>query len=399
MLMTKSAVARHLMAGLAFAIGLTLAPPSRAEAPDAAGPLDTKAKQAIIVDGETGAVLFEREADTPFPPASLAKLMTMEVVFEALEAGTLKLDQEFTVSEHAWRTGGAPSGTSTMFAKIKSRIPLDALIRGTIVQAANDAAIVIAEGVAGSEEAFAERMDAEARALGLGKSRFVNPTGLPASGQQVTVRDLTVLARHIQKTHPDFYRIYSQPDFEWNKILQRNRNPLLPMGIGATGMGTGYTEASGYSLVGVTEKDGRKTFIALGGLASSEERAQEARRLLEWTNTRFRREELFASGARVGSAAVFGGVRSGVSLLVKEPVVLYVPSDRLESVTAHIQYDGPLQAPIIEGSKVGRLEVRIDDRISVAKDLYAGEAVDQGTLAERALDGVQELAFGWIKSL
>lgn len=393
--MTPATVVRNFVA--AVLLGSFLSGPAMA-APDA-GPLETSAKQAIVVDGETGAVLFERDADTPFPPASLAKLMTMEVVFAALKAGRLRLHQEFPVSEHAWRTGGAPSGTSTMFAKLKSKVPLEALIRGIVVQAANDAAIVVAEGMAGSEADFAEEMNASGKAIGLVQSRFVNPTGLPAPEQQVTVRDLTILARHIKDTYPDFYRIYSEPDFEWNKIRQRNRNPLLPMNIGATGMGTGYTEASGYSLVGVTERNGRETFIALGGLSSIEERAAEAKRLLEWSDSRFQREELFASGSRVGSAVVFGGTRSDVSLLTKEAIVAYIPSDRADSVSAHVEYDGPLLAPIQLGAKIGRIEIKIDDKISVTKDLFAGEAVGQGTLADRALDAAKELAFGWIKSL
>lgn len=359
----------------------------------------TKAKQAIIVDGETGAILFEKDADTPFPPASLAKLMTMEVVFTALAEGRLRLDQELPVSEYAWRAGGAPSGTSTMFAKINSRVPLEALIRGTIIQAANDAAIVIAEGIAGSEAAFAAVMNETARGLGLTASTFVNPTGLPAEGQTVTVRDLSILARHIHAAHRDLYRIYAEPYFEWNGIFQRNRNPLLPLDVGATGMGTGFTEASGYSLVGVTEKNGRTTFLALGGLASVKERADEARRLLEWSNGSFRREELFKVSAPVGNATVYGGVEASLPLVTREPIVAYVPNDRPLSVSAQIRYEGPLRAPIAAGDKVARLEVLIDDRVSVSRDLYAGSAVAQGTFTSRAIDAAQELAFGWIRAL
>ncbi|MBC8130321.1 MAG: D-alanyl-D-alanine carboxypeptidase [Rhizobiaceae bacterium] len=361
--------------------------------------METKARQAIVVDGETGAVLFEKDADTPFPPASLAKLMTMEVVFTAIEEGRIAPSQEFPVSEYAWRTGGAPSGTSTMFAKIKSLVPIDALIRGTIVQAANDAAIIIAEGMAGSEATFAGIMNETARSLGLKNSTFVNPTGLPAEGQFVTVRDLTVLARRIREAHGAFYTIYAQPDFEWNGIFQRNRNPLLALDVGATGMGTGFTEESGYSLVGVTEKGGRITIIALGGLASVKERAEEAKRLLDWSNTSFRREELFTAGNPVGRATVYGGVASEVGLVTREPIVAYIPKDRPMSVTAHVRYEGPLRAPIAEGARVGQIEVRIDDKVSVSRDLYAEGQVVEGTFASQALDAAQELAFGWIKSL
>jgi D-alanyl-D-alanine carboxypeptidase (penicillin-binding protein 5/6) len=361
--------------------------------------VDSKARQALIVDGETGAVLFEKDSATPFPPASLAKLMTMEVVFEAIEAGRLSPAQEFSVSEYAWRTGGAPSGTSTMFAKLNSSVAVEALIRGTIVQAANDAAIVLAEGIAGSEAAFAQLMNQTAQTLGLTHSTFVNPTGLPADGQAVTARDLVKLARHIQATHRQYYPIYAEPSFEWNKIFQRNRNPLLAMNIGATGMGTGYTEASGYSLVGVTERDGRTTFIALGGLDSIKDRTEEARRLLDWSNTSFSRKQLFAAGAQVGSASVFGGGKAEVKLVTKDAVVAYVPQDRPDRVTARVRYAGPLRAPIAAGDKVGEIEVRIDDKVSVAHPLYAAETIEQGTFAARALDAAQELAFGWIRSL
>jgi D-alanyl-D-alanine carboxypeptidase (penicillin-binding protein 5/6) len=208
-----------------------------------------------------------------------------------------------------------------------------------------------------------------------------------------------VLARHIQEAHGQFYGIYAQPEFEWNKIKQRNRNPLLAMNIGATGMGTGYTEASGYSLVGVTQQNGRTTFMALGGLASIPERTEEARRLLTWSNTAFRREQLYAAGASVGTATVYGGDQASVALLTREAVTAYVPSERPETVTAVVRYDGPLQAPIDAGARIGRIEVNIDGQLSVAHDLYAGQSVARGTFAMRALDAAQELAFGWIKSL
>lgn len=386
---------RAVFGSIALACLLHLSPALGAEP----AMVESKAKQALIVDGETGAVLFEKDPDTRFRPASLAKLMTMEVVFEAIEAGRLSPTQEFPVSEHAWRTGGAPSGTSTMFAKLNSSVSVEALIRGTIVQAANDAAIVLAEGIAGSEAAFAAQMNETAKTLGLTDSTFVNPTGLPAEGQAVTARDLVRLARHIQAKHRQFYTIYAEPSFEWNKIFQRNRNPLLAMNIGATGMGTGYTEAAGYSIIGVTEREGRTTFIALGGLESIKDRTEEARRLLDWSNASFRRKQLFAAGASVGSATVFGGGQAEVKLVTREAVVAYVPQDRPERVTARVRYDGPLRAPVAAGQQVGEVEVRIDDKVSVAHPLYAAESVDQGTFAARALDAAQELAFGWIRSL
>lgn len=394
--MTLFAAARRRLALLGFALATSISPGMAA---DAWLPNETKAKQAMVVDGETGAVLFEKDADQPFPPASLAKLMTMEVVFEAVDAKKVRLDQMFPVSDHAWRTGGVPSGASTMFAKLKSQIPLDALIRGTIVQAANDAAIIIAEGMAGSEEAFAGLMNDRARQIGLAASTFVNPTGLPAPGQRVTARDLVTLARHIEEKHPDLYRIYSEPEFEWNKITQRNRNPLLQLDVGATGMGTGYTEAAGYSMVGVTQKDGRKTLLVLGGLPTIKDRQDESKRMIEWSNSAFHREVLFQAGKEAGRATVYGGLAPDLSMVTREPVVAFVPNTKPESMTARIVYDAPLRAPIAQGEKVGRIEIAINGKASVTHDLYAAQAVEQGTFAGRALDAAQELAFGWIRSL
>ncbi|KAB0682085.1 D-alanyl-D-alanine carboxypeptidase [Aureimonas leprariae] len=362
-------------------------------------PRDTKAAQALVMDGETGAILFEKNADKPFPPASLAKLMAMEVVFEAVDKHKVRLDQTFPVSDHAWRTGGAPSGASTMFAKLKSQVPLDALIRGVIVQAANDAAIVIAEGMSGSEEAFAGLMNDRARQLGLAGSTFVNPTGLPAPGQKVTARDLATLARHIEEAHPDLYRIYSEPQFEWNKITQRNRNPLLQQELGATGMGTGFTEAGGYSMVGVTQQDGRKTFMILGGLPTIKDRQDDARRMIEWSNSAFRRDVLFDAGARVGKASIYGGLQPEIDIVTHEPLVAFVPTDKPERVKARVAYDWPLRAPIEDGQKVGRIEVTIDDSVSVVHDVFAATKVEQGSFAGRALDAAQELALGWIRAL
>ncbi len=384
------------LAGLAIGFASVVA---GAQAAEPWTPAASKATQSLVVDGETGAILFEKNSAKAFPPASLAKIMTMEVVFEALRTRKVRLDQPFPVSEHAWRTGGAPSGTSTMFAKVRSSIPLDALIRGTIVQAANDAAIVIAEGMAGSESAFAGLMNARARELGMTGSVFANPTGLPASGQSVTARDLVVLARHVEGAHKDFYRLYAEPEFQWNEITQRNRNPLLRLNLGATGMSTGFTEAGGYSIVGVTEREGRKTFLVLGGLPSVKDREDEARRVIEWANSTFDRKVLFAAGTTVGRAAIYGGLVPEIVAVAREDVVALVPRDGPEKVKARVIYDWPLSAPLAAGDRVGRMEVLIGDTVTLSRDVFAADAVEQGSFAARALDAAQELAFGWIRSL
>lgn len=358
---------------------------------------ETKAGQAFMIDAETGTILFSKDADKLIPPASLAKLMTMEVVFQALKAGRHTLDDTFLVSENAWRTGGAGSGGSTMFAKLKSTIRLEDLIQGVVVQSANDGCIIIAEGMAGTEENFARLMTERARAIGLGQSIFKNSNGLPAEGQVVTVRELALLGRHIWKEYPDFYKYYSQPQFTWNKITQKNRNPLLAMDIGADGMKTGFTEESGYAIVGSVSRDGKRVFAALSGMASERERAEEARKMLDWGMRAFQKVELFSADETVGEAEVFGGAKAGVALKAKGPVNVFVPITNSDRLVARIVYEGPLTAPVEEGARVGVLRVWIGDLMSQETPLYAAEPVGLGSLHQRALDAVGELFVGWLR--
>jgi D-alanyl-D-alanine carboxypeptidase (penicillin-binding protein 5/6) len=365
--------------------------------PAAAQLFETKAKQAFMIDGETGTILFSKEPDALIPPASLAKLMTMEVVFNAIKAGRYTLDDTFQVSENAWRTGGAGSGGSTMFAELKSTIRLGDLIQGVIVQSANDGCIVIAEGMAGSEANFAALMTERARELGLEKSVFKNSHGLPAEGQVVTVRELVALARHIWREYPDFYKYYSQPQFTWNKITQRNRNPLLTMDIGADGLKTGFTEESGYAIVGSVSRDGKRLFAALSGMTSERERAEEARKMLDWGMRAFKKTELFAEGDVVGEASVYGGEKSGVALRAEGPVSIFVPITNSDRLVARIVYQGPVVAPVEEGTRIGLLRVWIGDVLSQETPLYAAESVGRGALHERALDAIGELMVGWMR--
>ena len=362
-----------------------------------AQPFETKASEALLIDAETGTILFSKDPDRPIPPASLAKLMTMEVVFHALKAGKITLDDSFTVSENAWRRGGAPSGGSTMFAALKSTIQLRDLIQGVIVQSANDGCIIIAEGMAGDEEKFVALMNERARQIGLKGSVFKNPSGLPAEGQKVTMRDLVTLAAHIWREYPEFYKYYAQPDFTWNKILQRNRNPLLNMGIGADGMGTGFTEESGYAIVASASNGNRRVFAAMGGMKSDRERAEEARKLLAWSMQAFEKANLFAGGEVVGEAVVYGGSKAGLPLKAEGPVSLYIPAEAGASISARIVYDGPVLAPVEEGTRVGKLEVRVAGTISRETPLYAAESVPLGAIHQRALDAVKELLTGWLR--
>jgi len=362
-----------------------------------AAPFETKAKQAFMIDATSGTILFSKNADDLIPPASLAKLMTMETVFHAIGEGKVSLDDEFTVSEHAWRTGGAPSGSSTMFAKLKSSIRLEDLIRGVIVQSANDGAIVIAEGMSGSEVKFASEMNKRASAIGLTKSIFKNPTGLPADGQVVTARELAMLGMHIWRSYPQFYTIYSEPDFTWNKITQRNRNPLLGMEIGADGMKTGFTEASGYAIVGSAERAGTRVFLAMSGMASDKERAEEARKLLEWGMVGFSRVPLFAADEVVGAVPIFGGDQTSLTLRAKGPIAIPLPRDAGETLAARIVYQGPIVAPVEEGKQIGSLKVWLGDTLAQETPLYAAASVPTGSFHQRAWAAVRELAVGWMR--
>ncbi|MBE7185489.1 MAG: D-alanyl-D-alanine carboxypeptidase [Methylobacterium mesophilicum] len=360
---------------------------------------ETRAGQAFMVDAETGTILFSKDADKLVPPASLAKLMTMEVVFRNLKTGQNTLDDTFHVSENAWRKGGTSSGGSTMFAKLNSQIRLEDLIQGVVIQSANDGCIVIAEGMAGSEENFAAMMTERARAIGLEKSVFKNSTGLPAEGQVVTMRELALLAMHIWREYPDRYRYYSQTEFTWNKIKQRNRNPLLAMDIGADGMKTGFTEESGYAIVGSVNRDGKRLFAAMSGMASDKERAVESRKLLEWGMRAFRKLPVFAEGETVGEASVYGGMKSTVALKAGGPVSLFVPVANRDKLVARIEYQGPVRAPVESGAPIGKLKVWLGDTLSQETPLFAAESVATGTLQQRAVDAASELMTGWTRRL
>ena len=359
--------------------------------------IETSAAQAFMVDVETGTVLFSKEADAVFAPASLAKLMTMEVVFHAIGEGKLSLDDTFPVSENAWRTGGAPSGTSTMFAALKSSVAVRDLVRGVVVQQANDGCIVLAEGLAGSESAFAEMMNERARALGLTGSHFVNATGLPAEGQKTTVRDLVTLSTHLRQAHPDLFAIYAEPSFEWNKIYQLNRNPLLKFDLGADGLATGWSKEGGFAIAGSASRDGRRLLLAMSGLASDSQRADEARRMLEWGNKAFQRQEIFRDGELVGLAQTYGGAKGGVALKARGPISILVPVDNRERLIARIVYEGPIEAPVEAGVEVGKLKVWVGESLRQETPLYTAEQVSVGGLHRRALDAIEELLIGWTR--
>ena len=385
---TLQTVMIRLLVVLAVTVGIA--------APASAQLFSTRAEQAVLLDANTGTVLFAKNADDQVPPASLAKLMTMEVVFHALKVGRLSMDDEFQVSENAWRTGGAVSGGSTMFAELGSSIRVEDLIQGVIVQSANDGCIIIAEGMAGSEGLFARLMNARAREIGLNNSIFMNSTGLPDPLQKVTMRDLAKLADHIRREYPEYYKYYSQPQFTWNKILQRNRNPLLTMDIGADGMKTGYTEESGYAIVGSINKDGRRLIAAMSGLPDQRARGEEARKLLEWGLRAFEPYQIFEKNEEIGNVRLYGGEQLTVPVTVKEDLSILLPITDRDNMKARIIYTGPIMAPVEEGQEIATLKVWIGDNLSQETPLYAAYSVGLGPIHRRALDALTELAFGWI---
>jgi len=385
---TLQTVLIRLLVTLALFVGVI--------APASAQLFETRAKQAVLLDANTGTILFAKNADEQVPPASLAKLMTMEVVFHALKVGRLSMDDEFQVSENAWRTGGAVSGGSTMFAELGSSIRVEDLIQGVIVQSANDGCIIIAEGMAGSEGLFARLMNARAREIGLDNSIFTNSTGLPDPLQKVTMRDLAKLADYIRREYPEYYKYYSQPQFTWNKILQRNRNPLLTMDIGADGMKTGYTEESGYAIVGSIKKDGRRLIVAMSGLEDQRARGEEARKLLEWGLRAFEPYLIFKKDEEIGNVRLYGGEQLTVPVTVKEDLSILLPIADRDNMKARVIYTGPIIAPVEKGQEIATLKVWIGDNLSQETPLYAAYSVGLGPIHRRALDALTELAFGWI---
>jgi D-alanyl-D-alanine carboxypeptidase (penicillin-binding protein 5/6) len=368
----------------------TAAPAPKKEAPKKDEPNIT-APHAILVDAENGGVLFERDPDKLIFPASLAKLMTAEYVFHELKEGRIKLTDEFTISENAWRKGGAPSHGSTMFAAIYSKVSVDDLLHGMIIQSANDACIALAEGLAGNEAAFGAKLTQRARAIGLEKSVFTNSNGLPDPGEQVTTRELAILARHIIHTYPDFYPLFSQPEFTWNKIRQQNRNPLLGAMAGADGLKTGFTKEAGYGLVGSAVQNGLRLIAVVNGVNTAKERAEEAKKLLEWGFRNFEQRILFAEGQTIGTAKVYGGASGRVPLVANGEVRVMLPKTGAEKLIARIVYQGPVPAPVAEGTPIGNLKVWRSDNLILTMPLKASESVGRGNMPQRAFDAVTEM--------
>jgi D-alanyl-D-alanine carboxypeptidase (penicillin-binding protein 5/6) len=353
---------------------------------------------ALLLDMESDSVLFEKNGDELVAPASTAKLMTLEYVFNEIKQGRVKLTDEYVISENAWRKGGAPSHGSTMFAAIHSRVSLDDLIHGIIIDSANDACIAIAEGMAGNEAEFGAKLTQRAREIGLEKSTFTNATGYSDPNLRVTPRELAQLARHIIQTYPEFYPLFSEREFTWNKIRQQNRNPLLAMGIGADGLKTGETNEAGFNLVGSAVQNEMREIVVVTGAKSDKERGDEARKMLDWGFRAFEARVLFAEGQTIGEAKVFGGDRGYVPLVGPGTIRLMMPRSGGGRLIARLVYTGPVQAPVTKGQSIGKLKVWRGDNLALEVPLKAADDVGKGSMSHRAMDAATELVIGLFRA-
>jgi D-alanyl-D-alanine carboxypeptidase (penicillin-binding protein 5/6) len=348
------------------------APPPSPPALTPLGPLDTAARQAIMVDFDTGAVLMEKNPDERMPPSSMSKLMTMYVVFDLLKQGRLQLDQGLPVSERAWRMGG-----SKMFVQIGTQVSVENLARGVIVQSGNDACIVLAEGISGSEQQFAELMNEYGRRIGLRNSNFRNSTGWPDPEHRMTARDLATLAQRIITDFPDYYRFYNERSFRWNDISQENRNPTLARVPGADGLKTGHTEEAGYGLTASAMRNGRRLILVVNGLGSMRQRAEESERLLEWGFREFDNVVIFRAAETVEEVPVYLGDKPTVPLVAGRDLVLTLPRQWRRNLQARVRYDAPVPAPVAKGRELGRLFVSGQGVPEMEVPLIAGADIER----------------------
>lgn len=342
---------------------------------------ETRAEAAYVIDQTTGTVLLSKNAEVPLPPASMSKLMTIYMAFEAVADGRLQIDERLPVSAHAAGYTG-----STMFLDTTDRVSVENLLRGIIVLSGNDASAVLAEGIAGSEPDFARMMNDRAAQMGLTHSTFVNSNGWPAAGHRMSMRDLGTLANRLITDYPTFYPLFSETRFEFDgraPANSNNRNPLLGLGIGADGLKTGHTQEAGYGLVGSAKQDDRRVIFVITGLQSQEARAEEAERIVNWAFNQFAQSDVVRAGTKIADADVWMGEFDTVGLTVSKDVSLLVPSINRGKVDAELIYASPLPAPITEGQTVGELVIRLDDLPDTRVPLVATSAVAEGGFETR----------------
>ncbi len=357
--------------------------------------IDTTAQFAVVMDYETGAVLFSKHGDELMKPASMAKLITVSILFEKLKHGELKLDDTFEVSEKAWRQSITDkSEASKMFVRVGDAIRVEDLIRGIVIQSGNDACIVVAEHVAGSEEAFARLMNAQAKRIGLTRSTFANSDGMPDPAQNVTAHDLALAARYLIKEFPDYYHYFGEKEFTWSKITQPNRNLLLGTYPGADGLKTGHTAESGFGLTASAVQDGRRLIVVVNGLTSEAERATEAKRLLDIGFREFKTYTLLKPGDVVGEADVWAGDLHTVPLAVHKPVNIMLRRASREGLRVTLKYNEPVVPPIARGQELGSLTITAPGAPAMSVPVYAGSAVDSGGVLTQIKVALRSLMSG-----
>jgi len=357
--------------------------------PAGAAGIDTSAREAFITDMETGAILLEKDADAPMHPASMSKMMTVYLTFERLKDGRLSLDDELLVSEKAWRMGG-----SKMFVKVGNKVRIEDLLQGVIVQSGNDACIVLAEGIAGTEEAFAELMTKKARELGLTTSTFANATGWPNPNHIMTARELAMLAKHVIRDFPEYYHYFSEKEFTWNGIRQSNRNPLLYLSAGADGLKTGHTEEAGYGLTASAVRNGRRVVMVLNGLPSQKARSEESARLMDWAFREFGNYALFKPGEVVEQGELWLGEKATVPLVIPDGLTVTLSRRARPDMKVTVSYDTVIPAPVKKGQEVARLTVSAPDTDPIEVPLVAGEDVERLGVFGRLTAALKYLIFG-----
>ena len=359
-----------------------------------AGAIETQARNAILMDYDTGQYLYVKDHEKMVPPASMSKLMTVNMIFEKLKDGSLSLDDTFTVSERAWKLGGAASGGSTMFLKIGEKVRVEDILKGILIQSGNDACIVAAENLAGSEDDFAEMMNKRARELGLNNSSFANSTGLPHPDQKMSVEDLAKLARHIIKEFPEFYHIFSEKYYTHNNITQGNRNPLLYSMPNADGLKTGHTEEAGFCLTASAKKGERRLIEVMTGMNSNKERSEEAERLMEWGFREFNNYNLLNKGQTIAEIPVVFGSEKQVRRVVPETVKRTLKKSQAPKIKMTAVYDKPVKAPVAAGDKLGEVRIELDGQEMENLPLVADRNVEKLGFFGRIGQNLKYLLFG-----
>ena len=359
-----------------------------------AGAIETQARNAILMDYDTGQYLYVKDHEKMVPPASMSKLMTVNMIFEKLKDGSLSLDDTFTVSERAWKLGGAASGGSTMFLKIGEKVRVEDILKGILIQSGNDACIVAAENLAGSEDDFAEMMNKRARELGLNNSSFANSTGLPHPDQKMSVEDLAKLARHIIKEFPEFYHIFSEKYYTHNNITQGNRNPLLYSMPNADGLKTGHTEEAGFSLTASVKRGDRRLIEVMTGTKSNKERSEEAGKIMSYGFREFDNYDILTKGQKIAEIPVWFGTEKSVELVVGENVKRTIKKNKAANVKMTAVYDKPVKAPIKKGDKLGVVKVEIPGQPDFEVPLLADRDVGKLGMLGKIGENLKYLVFG-----